>query len=242
MLALVPALLVGLLLALLRRRLSWRAILTMAGSFVAALLVWALVAHLLGRPFAHLPNTPGPGTSSGSGVTFGQKFAYIWQIFLPPLPGMTDLYVGPGHVPAWTIYVKEIWGVFGWASMPFPERVYKVIFIVLVALAVLALVTLVRERRAVLDRWPELTVLALAAIGVSVSVHLAFLRTTPFSSNISEQGRYLFPAITTAAVVGVGACFGVGRRYAPVLATGLVTAMMLFSAAAQVFVLTGYFT
>jgi hypothetical protein len=42
--------------------------------------------------------------------------------------------------------------------------------------------------------------------------------------------------------VAVGACFGAGRRYAPLLATGLVTAMMLFSAAAQLFVFTGYFT
>src|SRR5262249_11623578 len=219
-----------------------RAILAMAGSFVAALLVWALVAHLVGRPFGHLPNSPGPGTSSGGGVSLWQKFSYIWQIFLPPLPGMTDLYVRPGLVPSWTLYVKEIWGVFGWASMPFPDRVFKVILLLIAALGVLALVTLVRERRAVLNRWPELTVLALAAIGVSVSVHLAFLRTTPFAINISEQGRYMFPAITTAAVVGVGACFGVGRRYAPLLATGLVTAMMLFSAAAQVFVFTGYFT
>ena len=174
-------------------------------------------------------------------MSFGQKFAYVWQQFLPPLPGMTDLYVGAGHVPAYTVYLKEIWGVFGWASMPFPGRVFKVIFAVLVALALLAVIAIVRERRAVLERWPELLVLAVAAIGVSVSVHLAFLQTAPYSV-IGEQGRYLFPAITTGAVVAVGACFGAGRRYAPLLATGLVTAMMLFSAAAQVFVFTGYFT
>jgi hypothetical protein len=242
MLALAPALALGLLFALFRRRLGIRGIVMMAGSFVGIMLVWALVAHLVGRPFLHLPNTPGPGAVGGTSATLGDKLSYIWQVFLPPLPGMTDLYIGPGRVPAYTIYLKEIWGTFGWVSLPFPERVFKVILAVLAALAALGIVTLVRERKAVRDRLPELIVLAVAAIGVSVSVHLAFLRTAPFAANIGEQGRYMFPAITTAAVFGIGACYGVGRRYAPVLATGLVTAMMLLSFGAQLFVFAGYFT
>jgi 4-amino-4-deoxy-L-arabinose transferase-like glycosyltransferase len=239
-LAIAPAVVLALLFALWRRRLPLRSIITMAGAFGGILLVWAIVAHVLGRPFLHVPTSPGPGGAAGG--TFKQKFDYVWQVFLPPLPGMIDLYTGPFGVPAWTIYVREIWGVFGWASMPLPNRVFKIIFLLLIGVALLAVAAIVRERDAVRRRLPELLVLAVAAIGVSVSVHVAFIRTGPFNSNIGEQGRYLFPAITTAIVVMVGACFGVGRRYAPLLATSMVTAMMLFSAATQFFEFRGYFT
>ena len=61
-------------------------------------------------------------------------------------------------------------------------------------------------------------------------------------SHIGEQGRYLFPALTTAIVVMIGACYGVGRRYAPLLGTFMVTAMMLFCAGTQLFEFRGYFT
>lgn len=239
-LALAPAIVLALLFALWRRRLPVASIASMAAAFVGVLLVWALMAHVLGRPFLHVPTTPGPGGSAGG--TLKQKFDYIWQVFLPPLPGMPDLYQGPFGVPAWTIYVREIWGVFGWASMPLPNRVFQVVFVALLCVAVLAVVTIVREREAVRARIPELVVLAVAAIGVAVSVHLAFIRIGAYSGNIGEQGRYLFPAITTAIVVMIGACFGLGRRYAPLLGTFMVTAMMLFSAGTQLFEFRGYFT
>jgi 4-amino-4-deoxy-L-arabinose transferase-like glycosyltransferase len=238
--AIVPAIVLALLFALWRRRLPLRSIATMLGAFAGVLLVWALVAHVLGRPFLHVPTTPGPGGSSGG--TIYQKFEYVWQIFLPPLPGMPDLYTGAFGVPAWTIYVREIWGVFGWASMPLPNRIFQVIFAALVVVAVLAVVAIVREWPAVRARIPELIVLSVAAVGVAVSVHLAFIRLTPFNAHIGEQGRYLFPAITTAIVVMVGACYGVGRRYAPLLGTFMVTAMMLFCLGTQLFEFRGYFT
>ncbi len=240
MLALLPALALALAVALWRRRLRLPGVLAMAAGLAGILVAWAIVAHVLGRPFLHVPTSPGPG--GGAGGTLKQKIEYLWQVFLPPLPGMIDLYTGPGWVPAWTIYVREIWGVFGWASMPLPNRIFEAIFALLVVVAALALATVVRERAAVRERLPELAVLALAAIGVAVSVHLAFIRTSPFNSNIGEQGRYLFPAVTSAIVVMVGACYGLGRRFAPLLATAMVSGMMLFCAGTQLFEFRGYFT
>jgi hypothetical protein len=170
----------------------------------------------------------------------GAKLSYIWQIFLPPLPFMHHDFA-PGVHPIWDIYVVRGWGDFGWLDVPFPHPMFAPIAVVMGVVAVLGFRALWLERRYLRERWPEALVLLGALVCVLGFTHAAFIKFNP-SAPIQEQGRYAFPAITTLAIAGVAACFGFGRRFAHAGAVGLVTAMMLLSGFAQLYVFSAYFT
>lgn len=242
-LALVPAVAVGLVIAARRRRVQPAAWLALGATLAGAFAIWAITAHALGRallPSTGLQSSVGPA-GHGASVTLLDRLAYVWQIFLPPLPGMHHIYSGPDVVPAWTIYVQRVWGSFGWLSIQFSRKVYELILLVGVVGLGLCVRTALRERAAVRARAGEVVVLVLGLLGLMAAMHYAFARATP-SAQMLEQGRYLFPAITLLAVAGVGACFGLGRRLAPVGAVALVGGMVVLSVASQLFVFTSYYT
>jgi hypothetical protein len=108
-------------------------------------------------------------------------------------------------------------------------------------IAALALRGVWLERRLVLARIPETLLLIGSLLCVLGFTHAAFFRVNP-AAPLLEQGRYLFPAITSAAVVAIAACFGLGRRWAPVGATVMVAGMMGLSGFAQLYVFSSYFT
>lgn len=236
MLALTPVLALALLLLAWRRAGSARAWGAMAGAAALVLLAWLPIAHALGRGYLTLPDAgPARADAGINGI-----LSYLWQQFLPPLPFMTDLYVGAWAVPAWPIYVIQTWGAFGWLSVVYPDAVYYVIGVVLLGGILFATRALWIERVAIRERWAELLLIALAFVSVAAFSHVAFVRIHP-GTGIAEQGRYLFPAITSAAVFAVGACYGLGRRWAPVAASALVAAVMLFNAFSQLYVFTRYY-
>jgi hypothetical protein len=239
MLAFAPAIFVGLLVVAARRRAS-RLAWAVLGLALTVILAGGLAVGRNLLPLSGTSANVAPGESGGGvGRTVGGTISYMWQVFLPPLPGMQDVYTGPGFVPAWQLY-KRAWGSFGWQSVDLPAPVFYAIGLITLAALVLATRAALRERVAVRARAGELLVLVVAFFSVVLSVNFVFARYTP-GPTLLEQGRYFFPVITVGAVVAVGACFGLGRRLAPVAATALVASTMLFSAFAQLFVLTSYY-
>ena len=242
---LAPALLLAVVIAARRRRPARRVWLALGGTLAGVALVWVAIASLLGRTTAP-QNTTQAALPDSAGVAsqmvhLSDRLVYMWQVFFPPLPGMKDIYVGPDLVPAWTIYVKRAWGSFGWLTIEFPRVVYLAIALALLVVIGLAVRAALRERPAVRARTGEIAVLALAFVSVALSAHYGLARANP-SGFVLEQGRYLFPAVIAAAVVGIAACYGLGRRRAQALALVLVTAMMLLSGLSQLFVFIKYYT
>jgi hypothetical protein len=111
----------------------------------------------------------------------------------------------------------------------------------MVAIALLALRGLWLERALVRRRIPETLLLIGSLLCVLGFTHAAFAKFDP-AAPIQEQGRYAFPALTVLAVIGVTACFGFGRRRAPVAGVVMVAAMMALSGFAQLYVFSSYFT
>jgi len=102
-----------------------------------------------------------------------------------------------------------------------------------VALAVLAgfalcIRALWRERAAARTRGWKIAVLLVVIGGVIGGVEAAYVSSSP-RPVVAEQGRYAFTAIVPLAAVAAGACLGLGRRMAPVIAVGLIAAMAGFS-------------
>jgi 4-amino-4-deoxy-L-arabinose transferase-like glycosyltransferase len=237
MIAFAPVAALALLVVAWRRAASARAWLALVGALTAIVAAWAMLAAVLDRPLLPLPPEAGPGSER---VGIGGSLSYLWQVFLPHLPFMHDIYQGPDGVPAWAVYVERAWGVFGWVAIKLPAWAFYLIAAGMALALALALRAGVRYRAALRARAVELAVLALGFASVAVLAHLAFVHVTT-TSIIEEQGRYLFPAATAAAVLAVGACYGLGRRLAPLAGTALVGGMMLLSALSQLYVFTSYY-
>jgi predicted membrane protein DUF2142 len=196
----------------------------------------------LAPSFGHTTfTTPGGGapTSSSALATPGLFLPYLWQIFFPRLPFMTDHFVQTW--PFFNIYIERAWASFGWYTIQFPRYVYGLIVLAMAAAIVLGVWAIRREWPWVRTRIWELLVLALLPVAVIAGVESAFATQLP-RSILAEMGRYLFPAISALAILAVGATVGVGRRRAVSLATGVVVAEFVLLYASQLLELRGFYT
>ncbi len=147
--------------------------------------------------------------------------SYIWQLYLPRLPGMAHYFQGM------TTY-KDIWfdrsvGLYGWMDTMFPGWVDNVALVPAAAVALLCGRELFVRRDALRARLPELGVYALTVVGVLVIVgapsyfsdvvdhHLAF-----------GEPRYLLPLLPLFGAVVTLAVRGGGRRWMPVVGAAMV--------------------
>jgi hypothetical protein len=212
------------------------------GLFVLSGLVVQLVWSQLAPSFGHTTfTTPGGGvpTSSSALSTPGLYITYVWQIFLPRLPFMTDHFVQTW--PFFNIYVERAWASFGWYTIQFPRYLYGLLVLAMAGAIVLGIWGIVRERPWVRTRVWELLVLALLPVAVIAGVESAFATSVP-RPILAEMGRYLFPALSALSILAVGAAVGVGRRRAVSLATGVVVAEFVLLYASQLLTLRGFYT
>jgi hypothetical protein len=222
---------------------AWAAL---AGAFAAVQGGWALVLQPIVYPsvVAGQPTgPPAPAVSSALSLAEhmpGRFAVYLWQLFLPKLSFMGELF--PPGWPFYQVYVVRGWGAFGWYTFVFPRWVYSAIVVAMAAVGLLALATAVRNRPFVRRRGFELAVIALFPVSVLVAVEAAFFTPTGGRTVVAEQGRYIFPAIAALAAIAVAGTFGLGRRLQVPLATVLVVAMMALCYASQLLTLGSFFT
>ena len=70
---------------------------------------------------------------------------YLIQTFVPPIQLKGNLTLG---WPFYEIYIERAFGRFGWVTIGFPPFVYRVILVVAIGVAILAVVAAVRNRLA----------------------------------------------------------------------------------------------
>jgi 4-amino-4-deoxy-L-arabinose transferase-like glycosyltransferase len=233
---LLPAMALGLLGMAFRGRLTRSSVMHGAAGVVGTLLVLVALAagfHHSANPTAPgwyassgnvYPTTPGIAVAPSRALHEPLRFAeYLWQMALPPLPGMEDVRPGGVRVPAYTAYVQRAWGAFVFAVAFFPRWLYALIMLVLAGIAALGVRLVFANRTAVRQRGWEIAVLVTAIVCVILGTELAYY--APKDTTVPEFGRYLFPAAAAFAALAVGALFGAGRRAAPALGGGLTAAM-----------------
>jgi len=222
-------------------RADLRAYAALAATFAVAFAGWELLAPAFDQPPSpvalpanEVPITGVPGKDHPRGYA-----SYLWQVFLPPLPFMDDLFVP--RLPFYDIYVKTGFAAFGWYQVLFPEWVYLTIVAAMLAAAAGGVLAVRRHREWARRHWMELAFLVLVPFVVLAAVEAAFYTSVP-RHRTAEFGRYEFPAMAALAALPVGACFAFGRRRAPLIAAGVVAAMIVFDYAAQLVALAGYYT
>lgn len=221
---LLPGAAIGLL-VLLRRR--WivdrgaarRAALAAAGCAVVPFAAWLLLnAVAFDRPAAtnsgNFSNVIGQQDPS-----LRQGISYLWQFYLPPLSFMQDAF---GYNPLRLTFFEGFVGRFGFAQWGFPVWVYDRALQVAAGLLALLGVELVRRRRALRARLPELAVYATLTLGLLGLIHVAgYLHRLQTGAGL-EQPRYLFPLLGLYALALALAARGAGARLGPPVGAAIV--------------------
>ena len=225
----------GVLLVPAWRTRDWRAlrfpVLALAG-FLGVVALWALIAAAYGRSLL------GTNLSQAQPFVLGEFLRYVWNFYLPSLPGTTDPYF-PTSLPLYSVFIHQFFASFGWNDTLFRPGVYKLLVVASVVGIALLVSTGVRERAA-LRRSAGIVAAGLVTVAALLLVsHYASYRF--FGGFPLEQGRYLFPALAVFGVAVAAATFGLGRRLAPVLAAGLVAGMVSFTVFSYAQVLMRYY-
>jgi hypothetical protein len=241
---LTPGVLLGLTLLALRarRRSSPR---RAAGTFALALV--AIAAPVLATVAVDtLSNRPplGPAvgaaaSSLGNHGTLLGELIYVWQLYLPRLPGMTSDFHN-GFAP------REIWfdgyvGLYGWLDTTFPGWVYTAALIPASLLAGLCVRELVRCRSALHRRAGELTVYAAIAVGLLLLVGVRSYSEFPAFGDYYGEARYLLPLLPLLGVALALAARGGGRRRGPILGTLIVVLALAHDVFSQLQVVARYY-
>jgi hypothetical protein len=245
--ALYPAIFVAIALAAVFMR-DRRALLGL-GAGVAGFAVGRLIIMLVDQLVTPVPveGATGSGLIAAGGVvrTVLDRptlvLSYLWQTFLPPLPFMTDLFTG-SSLPVMDTYVREGFASFGWYTMEFAPWVYRGIAVALLALGASALAAGWRYRGWLGRNLPQLALVVLSIAGVIGGVTAAYVSASPRSGELPEQGRYAFTALPALAAVAVAAVYGLPRRWRPVVAGGVLAALLALLWASQMMLLQRFYT
>jgi hypothetical protein len=226
-LGLLPGALVGLVLLTARarrtsKRAAYRALALALGVAASPICLYVLVNVLTGRR-ADGTLSHGVALTSGRGSIF-EELSYIWQFYLPRLPGMHDYF--PGLSTTIQFWVNGFVGLYGWVDTVFPAWVYRVALVPIALLAILFASGLVAGRTSLRRRLPELGVYGAMALGLAALVGANDYLEFPLASGSYAQPRYLLPLL---ALYGAGlalAARGAGRRWGPVVGTAIVVLLI----------------
>jgi hypothetical protein len=240
---LAPGVMLGLV--VLVRREARRAGLRSYYELLAPALLIAASPGLLYALVNALSNHPALGALSGNTAaiagthtSISAELSYIWQFYLPRLPGMHSDF-------SWVSTTRQVWfrnviGLYGWADTVFPGWVYELALILVGLIAALCIRELAAHRIALRRRVTELTTYAAIALGVLLLVGAAgYSQSSTLPIEYAEP-RYLLPMIALWGAVLALAARGAGRRWGPPIGALLVVLVIAHDLFSQLQVIARY--
>jgi 4-amino-4-deoxy-L-arabinose transferase-like glycosyltransferase len=158
-------------------------------------------------------------------------WSYVWQFYLPSLPGM-EAPVGP----AWgvdDVYLRRLFGTFVQFEVGFPRDLLDAIRVAIWAGLVLVLVTAWRHREALGRRRDVLLVLGVTVVLTIIGLHAAAFRAllvNPADPVIT--GRYLLILVPLYGVAVAAALWALPGRLRALTTGGVVAALFLLQLSA----------
>jgi hypothetical protein len=201
-----------------------------------------VVLYMLSNAFSGRPVL---GTVLTTGLVFNKELAheitYVWELYLPPLPGMTHDFAG--IFTARDIWFDRFVGLYGWLDTQFPEWVDNLALGFAGAIALLCIRGLVLGRQALRSRLAELAVYALMGLGVLVMVGVASYFSRRATGGVAGFGdpRYLLPMLPLLCAVLTLAIRGAGRRWAPATAAVIMVAFLAHDLFSQLQAIARYY-
>lgn len=225
-----------------QRRAAVTGVLVAAGVLLVPLGLWVVASQSL---FDRGLNTATAGFASSrvnEGTNLTGHISYIWQIFLPRLPGMSIFPTNGGQYPLWNPYFQSFVGRFGWLSISFPMWVNWMALGIFGGVFALVAAGLWRFRAAVRARWMELAVFLAILVGYMGLVEAASYRYQAVNHTAFEQLRYLLPLLPFYALLIAVAARGAGRKWGQAVGALLVTLAVAHTLFSMILVVGHYYT
>lgn len=153
------------------------------------------------------------------------EMSYIWQFYLPRLPGMHDDL--PGIFSTRQIWFDGYVGLYSWLDTPFPGWVYELALILAALIVISCLHEMIARARALRARVAELIVYCVMCAGLIVLIGADSYTVFPGGNAEYGQARYLLPMLPLLGAVLALAARGAGRRWGPIVGAAII---MLFLA------------
>jgi len=152
------------------------------------------------------------------------KISYVWQFYLPRLPGMTSDF--PGLATTRQLWFDRSVGMYGWLDTSFPVWVETVTLIPAGVIGLLFVRGVVGARSALRRHSLELIVYAVMGFGLLVLIGLScYFNAASEGVNFAEP-RYLLPLLPLLAVAFALAARGAGRRWGPTVGAALIVLLL----------------
>lgn len=248
-LGLLPGAALGLLLLAARagavsRRAAYRSLALASAAALAPVGIYVLVNVLTGRSADGIVSSnvvsPTAGVvSSAARGSIAQEMSYIWQFFLPRLPGMHDYF--PGLPTTRKFWIDGLVGLYGWVDTVFPAWVYNIALIPLGLLGGLLARALLAGRHALRRRAGELATYAAMACGLAILIGQRDYLEYPTNIGNYAQPRYLLPLIALYGAALALAARGAGRRWGPVVGTSIVVLLIAHDIFSQLLEISRYY-
>jgi 4-amino-4-deoxy-L-arabinose transferase-like glycosyltransferase len=237
---LVPGVLLGLVLLTVRAartqgRAAYVSLALALAVAVAPAAVYLLMNLLSGHPvLGIISKTLGLKGAHGS---LPDKLNYVWQFYLPRLPGTKNYFPG-----VWS--TRELWydrmvGYYGWLDTSFPTWVQNAAIVPVGVIAVLLLRTLVAARAVLRARLGEAAVYATMAFGL-----LALVGLTSYvyrNEGTFAEPRYLLPLLPLVALTIATALYGLSRRIGVAVAAAIVLVVLAHDVFSQLLIVGRYY-
>lgn len=200
---------------------------------------WALPLLALAAPigawlgYASFSDRPAVNqvASAGAGADTPGLVSYLWQFYLPHVPGQQPLPPGFPPLPAIDFWIEGAWGKFGWLEVELPGLVYGAAALVTAALLAGAVAVVARSgpRR----HLATVAFLGLVSLSLLGGLHLTEYRMLGQGSSFN-QGRYLLPLLPVlglAAAATLSLLHGRARAVSAGALVGLLLALQVLSLA-----------
>jgi hypothetical protein len=236
---LVPGLAVALVLLAWRERSRGRAALrspaVAAAIGASPVCVYAVVNVLSGHPTLGLASAAGAAVSRNGLLG---ELSYVWQFYLPRLPGMAHDFPGLLSTRLW--FDRSV-GLYGWLDTPFPQWVYDAATLPAAAILALCAAALYSVRAELRRRAPELLAYAAMALGLLVLIGLDSYMEYPGRAGGYTEPRYLLPLTALFGAVFALAARGAGRRWGPAVGAALVVLVLGHDVFSQLLTVARYY-
>ncbi len=239
-LALLPGALLGLLALCVRearasRRTAFRHLGIGLAVGASPIVLYILVNVLSGRPSGGI--VASAIALNGKSGSILKELSYIWQLYLPRLPGMRPYF--HGLLTTRAFWFDGLVGIYGWLDTAFPRWVYDAAFLPAGLIAVLFARALFISRNALRSRLVELLVYLTMSLALLLAIGADdYMHEIPGEY---AEPRYLLPLLALWGAVLALAARGAGRRWGPVAGALIVTLALAQNILGQLLVISRYY-
>jgi 4-amino-4-deoxy-L-arabinose transferase-like glycosyltransferase len=171
--------------------------------------------------------------------SISSELSYIWQLFLPRLPGMhTDF---ADISPPRDLWFYGLVGQYGFQDTVFPRWVENLALLPAAALIALAAREILARKLALPHRAEELGVYLTMAVGLMALVGAISFLSFPAEAAGFPEPRYLLPLIPLFGAVLALAARGAGRRWGSAIGALIVTLFIAHDVFSQLQVIARFY-